>query len=111
MATLRLVKTPDRVHAILQHLPNGSVVNPPSLDLNDEITVIGRDPTNDVELRHPGVSRIHARVRRQADGFYIEDLRTRNHTIVNGLHLELAPQKLEDGDQIEIVRYVFDFQS
>jgi hypothetical protein len=45
----------------------------------------GRDPTNAVLLAHPLVSRRHARFTLVADGgFAVEDLESRNGTVVNG---------------------------
>lgn len=56
------------------------------------------------------VSRQHARIRSENDGFTIEDLKSRNKTRLRGLTLApLQPQPLRDGDVVHFgsVRMVF----
>lgn len=75
---------------------------------------IGRDPNSDLPLAgDESVSREHARIRRTADGFSIEDLGSRNGTVIerNGQALPVAGTVgLEPGDLIRIgaSRFVFD---
>jgi pSer/pThr/pTyr-binding forkhead associated (FHA) protein len=45
---------------------------------------IGRDPALAVRIDHAGVSRRHARIRRQGSDWWIEDLRSTNGTFLNG---------------------------
>jgi ABC-type multidrug transport system ATPase subunit/ABC-type multidrug transport system permease subunit len=47
------------------------------------VLTLGRDPSNDVHLDHPMVSRFHAEVRRTAQGDVLTD-RSANGTFVNG---------------------------
>jgi pSer/pThr/pTyr-binding forkhead associated (FHA) protein len=110
MATLLLVQMPYPTDRVRQHLPSGDVVDPPLFTITGEVTIIGREGV-DIEISNPFVSRVHARISHTAGGYFVEDLRTRHHTRVNGQTLGTAPQKLDDGDQIDIVGYVFDFQS
>lgn len=50
---------------------------------------VGREPTNTVLLAHPLVSRHHARLGyRDGAGFEVEDLGSRNGTVVNGRPIE-----------------------
>ena len=49
--------------------------------------VLGRDPLCDLTLRAGGVSRQHAEVERDADGFSLRDLDSRNGTKLAGLPL------------------------
>lgn len=61
--------------------------------------IIGRSSTADVRLTSSGVSREHARIQRLADGsYFIEDLGSRNGTMVDGARVERRP--LTYGDRI-----------
>jgi pSer/pThr/pTyr-binding forkhead associated (FHA) protein len=111
MATLLLVRTPVPSYAVRQHLPSGDVVDPPLFTITGDEAFIGRDPAVvDVEISNPLVSKVHTRISHNAGGYFVEDLRTRNHTRVNGQTLGTDPQNLADRDQIDIVGCVFDFQ-
>lgn len=60
-------------------------------------TVIGRDPTCDIVLSEKSVSARHARIRRNAGGFFeLEDLASTNGTAVDGERIETMT--LQDGD-------------
>ena len=61
---------------------------------------IGRLDTCDVVLDDPTVSRNHAEVRRDGEGFEVVDLGSRNGTKVNGYGI--VRQRLADGDEIHI---------
>ena len=69
--------------------------------------VLGRDPGCDVLLDDLGTSRRHARIRPDGDGFVVEDLGSKNGTLVNQAGCVSA--KLRDGDEITLgtVRVVF----
>ncbi len=49
---------------------------------------IGRDPSNDVVLDTPAVSRYHAQVERVGQRYRVRDLRSSNGTFVNGERIE-----------------------
>lgn len=70
--------------------------------------VIGRGEDVDVVLDRPRVSRHHARVRVASGEAVIEDLGSKNGTLLCGRRMEGA-QALHDGDEIDIgsVRLVF----
>lgn len=68
-----------------------------------EVTTLGRDPASDVFLDDVTVSRKHAEIRRQADGFYVHDLGSLNGTYVARERVEIT--KLADGDELQIGRY------
>ncbi|HLZ26176.1 MAG TPA: VWA domain-containing protein [Chloroflexota bacterium] len=64
--------------------------------------MIGRDPTNAITLEDLQVSRKHARIVRDDDGTYwIEDLHSRNGTVLNE-HLPILRHRLLAGDRITI---------
>jgi diguanylate cyclase (GGDEF)-like protein len=91
----------DRVHGVLVALsgPQGGAIF--ILD-KDEIT-LGRSRDNHIWLVDEGISRLHARVVRGPDGFYIEDAGSTNGTSCQGEALR-GPRKLEDGDRVSIGR-------
>ena len=63
---------------------------------------MGRGPTNDIVVEEPGVSRQHAGIRNDEQGYWIEDLGSRNGTYVNGVELEGEGQRLRDADRIQL---------
>ncbi|MGL6226889.1 MAG: SpoIIE family protein phosphatase [Thermoguttaceae bacterium] len=69
--------------------------------LTGDSLIIGRHPCCEVVLDHGAVSREHARILRESDGFYLEDLHSRNGTSLNGQSLE-SKKKLYDGDVVRI---------
>jgi hypothetical protein len=75
----------------------------------DPIT-IGRHPDCDIVLPSEQVSRQHAEVRREEDGFVLVDLGSLNGTRVNGAGVR-APRQLNDGDTIAIGTYSIRFEA
>ena len=63
--------------------------------------VIGRHPGCDIVLESAAVSRQHAEVTRDGATVWLNDLRSRNGTLVNGRQIT-ERQRLEDGDDILI---------
>jgi serine phosphatase RsbU (regulator of sigma subunit) len=76
--------------------------------INGESAVIGRDPDCDVVLHVTAVSRRHARVFVDSGAFFIEDLRSRNGTFVNGQPV-VAPQRLAENDRVAVCEAEFSF--
>jgi hypothetical protein len=68
-----------------------------AFDLTKEVTLLGRDVTNDIALGDAEVSRQHARLTRTPGGVVVEDLGSTNGTFVNGERL-VAPRVLSMGD-------------
>ena len=69
--------------------------------LSKPITSIGRWEDNDVVIKDRWVSRHHAEVRREQDRHLIQDLGSKNGTLVNGQRIA-APTALADGDEIQV---------
>lgn len=67
----------------------------------DAELVIGRDPECDICISDRQVSRTHAVIRREGDGFTIQDLSSKNGTWLNGERLT-EPATLADGDEISV---------
>jgi hypothetical protein len=76
--------------------------------LQEGDTSIGRAGTNDVVLSDPAVSRQQAKVRLEADGYYLYDLAATNPTMVNGQ--EIARHHLREGDRIQVGSTVLVFR-
>ena len=63
--------------------------------------IVGRGQDCDLVLLDRQVSRHHARIRRTAEGYVIEDLSSKNHTHLNGVRIE-NEVVLQDGDEIQV---------
>jgi pSer/pThr/pTyr-binding forkhead associated (FHA) protein len=68
--------------------------------LSDEPFTIGRDASSGIIIREPAVSRSHAEVKRDGED-YVLNATGATGTKLNGSPVT-APQKLTDGDRIEI---------
>lgn len=69
--------------------------------------LIGRTSDCDVILYESGVSRKHARIFAEGEGFFVEDMGSSNGTKVNGEIVK--KQQLKDGDAIGLGPVVFNF--
>ena len=76
--------------------------------LTEPVTVIGRSRRCDIVLTDPNVSRQHAEVRRQDDGFMLMDLGSTNGTRVN--RRDVKQVVLQHGDRIELGTTEFLFE-
>ncbi len=79
-------------------------------DINQKVTSIGRDPSNNIFLTDESISKSHAKIKyyHDEDIYKIYDLVSTNGTSVNGEEVD-APITLKDNDMVEIgeVRFVF----
>ena len=71
---------------------------------------VGRDAANDVVLNLAGVSREHARIEPQGDGWALVDRGSANGTGLNGALLSSAA-RLRPGDRIGVGGIVFEFRA
>jgi hypothetical protein len=62
---------------------------------------IGRGPDNDLVFPDREISRHHCRIRREGRQYVLEDLGSKNGTVVNGEAIA-GPRVLQDGDEIQI---------
>jgi predicted component of type VI protein secretion system len=60
---------------------------------------VGRDLNNDIVINDPEISRRHARLYAQGNGYVLEDLGSTNGSFVNGQRL-LGPYVLRPGDTV-----------
>ncbi len=100
MPTLQLLKIPDGVNTSK------------TIQLTGESQVIGRDADRcQIVIPHHAVSREHAKITVQNGTFYIEDLKSRNHTFVNGKDVPPPTrQALKQDDRIKICDFLFQFR-
>jgi pSer/pThr/pTyr-binding forkhead associated (FHA) protein len=75
--------------------------------LDTDTTSIGRHPDSDLFLDDVTVSRRHAVIRRDDDGYEISDVGSLNGTYVDGERIDTVP--LEDMDEVQIGRFVLVF--
>jgi two-component system cell cycle response regulator len=69
--------------------------------LEADDTSIGRGRGCHICISDDGLSRLHARILRRADGFWVQDAGSKNGTYLRGERLT-APARLEDGDRIAL---------
>ena len=74
---------------------------------SDEVS-IGRDPSNEISLLDSLVSRRHCLIRKEANGFRLVDLESRNNTFVSGV--PVMDRVLAHGDQIRVGNSILVFQ-
>ena len=79
--------------------------------INEDLTVIGKlESACDAVISLPTVSRIHAKIRKKEDAYYLTDMNSRNGTAVNGrLLLPDEEYRLEPEDEVDFAqaRYIF----
>lgn len=68
--------------------------------LVEEVSFIGRHPSAAITLPLLSISRQHAKITSTPQGYFIEELGSRNGTFVNGEPLGSNPQPLRSGDEI-----------
>jgi len=73
--------------------------------LDKAATTLGRWADNDVVVDDRWVSRYHARICREREGYVVEDLGSKNGTFVNGQRIA-RPTPLTDGDVVQVTPLV-----
>lgn len=74
------------------------------VEIESDITTIGRSYDSDIIIDNAGVSAHHARIIRDGDGYIIEDDASRNGIYVNGKRITSQPLHLED--DVEISKHI-----
>lgn len=79
--------------------------------IEKELVVIGKLQTaSDAVIDLPTVSRVHAKIKKKEEGYYLTDLNSRNGTTVNGRLLKVEEEYcLQNEDEVAFAqaRYVF----
>ncbi len=77
--------------------------------LTKAVTILGREAKDcDVVVANQAVSRVHAQITEVNGQYFIEDLKSRNHTYLNNKQIE-SKQPLRDNDRIKICDAMFTF--
>src|SRR4051812_2107290 len=69
--------------------------------ITSDLTVVGRAVGCDLRIDDSSLSRQHCRIRKTNGVYFVEDLGSRNGTMVNGMRIQ-APQRLEDGALVQL---------
>lgn len=76
----------------------------------DSVLIGGNNDAADISLDSPGISRNHARITKEEENYYLEDLNSRNGTYLNGALLKYKQkEKLSMGDHVCFAREEFVF--
>ncbi|MDG2028839.1 MAG: DUF3662 and FHA domain-containing protein [Acidimicrobiales bacterium] len=86
------------------HLPSGQQVV-----LGEFVATIGRLSECTISFDDPNISREHASIRPDGDGFVLSDNGSTNGTLVNGA--AISAHRLNDGDRIEFGATVIEFRA
>jgi len=73
-------------------------------DIESDQVLIGRGQDTQLMLANVSVSRHHAKIESKGDDYYIEDLDSRNGTVVNGSRIEQSTL-LNSGDEIAVGKF------
>lgn len=73
-----------------------------------DVTIIGRLRTNPVAIEDSMASREHTKISKESDGYHVEDLKSRNGTLLNGNKIER--NKLVPGDVVTVGRTEMRFE-
>lgn len=87
------------------YTPDGRVV----ARLEKDVFVIGKQKEEvDLVLEDDTISRLHARICKEEDIIYLEDLNSTNGTFKNGLRLQpYEKRRLEEGDEVRFGKLLF----
>jgi pSer/pThr/pTyr-binding forkhead associated (FHA) protein len=91
-------------------VPGAEALRVPITNLQTRL-VIGRDARADIPINNQVVSRLHAIVSHDRAKFFIEDLHSKNGTVLNGRYVPSKPTRLSSGDEIRIGQILIVFQT
>jgi len=78
------------------------------VELHEERMVMGRHPSCQIVLDNAAVSRNHAQILESHGTYYLEDLRSRNGTLLNGKKIS-GRAEVKDKDEIRVCEVVLQF--
>lgn len=83
----------------------------PDIELTGDLTVIGKAESVDVKILLPTVSRVHAKIWRDEEQYYLRDLDSRNGTFVNGNQISGKNNcRILPGDEVRFADAVYIFR-
>jgi hypothetical protein len=74
------------------------------VELQSDVTTIGRSTDSDVKIDNAGVSAHHAKIIKVGEEFVIEDAGSRNGTFINGQRITRQP--LTENDEVVISKHI-----
>jgi signal transduction histidine kinase/ActR/RegA family two-component response regulator len=77
--------------------------------LTADKTILGRESHCDIVLRRTTISRHHAQIMHDAEGYFIEDLDSLNGTFVDSNRI-VGPTRLRGGEHIQIDEFLMSFR-
>ena len=77
--------------------------------LDKPATVVGRDPTCEIQIDNLGISRSHCQFLKRGAAYVVQDMNSSNGTFVNGK--KVAEHFLNDGDEVVIGKYALRFKN
>lgn len=80
-----------------------------TIELGAGEMMIGRGDDAAIQLKHPLISRSHARVYLSPAGYVVEDQGTKNGTFVGGRRVQR--HRLQDGDELEIADFILQYHA
>ncbi len=98
--------TKERAGLVLLYAPNFEQLSPAYVFVSPELT-IGRDPTALICVPEQAVSRQHARIVQMGERWVLQDLGSRNGTMVDGRYV--SEMELEAGHEIRTGDAIFKF--
>ena len=88
-------------------LQGGEVIPFP---VTKDVMLLGRHPDCDIQLQSNMLSRKHARLLREGEAFFIEDLGSGNGTFLNGKRIE-ARMPINHNDRVKLGPLLLRFES
>ena len=83
----------------------------PDIELTGDLTVIGKAENVDVQILVPTVSRVHAKIWRDEEQYYLRDLDSKNGTFVNGSQIFRKNNcRILPGDEVRFADAVYIFR-
>ena len=84
------------------HMINGPLSGQ-SFEIHGGETLIGRAPDNHIQIVEQSISRIHAKILKRDDHYFVEDLESQNGTYLNGHPIGAGFQlELKEGDFVAL---------
>ncbi|MBN2713973.1 MAG: FHA domain-containing protein [Planctomycetes bacterium] len=80
-----------------------------TINLDSQVYVIGRQEGCEIRIDNLGISRAHARLLIDGDGYCVEDMNSSNGTYVNGE--QVKRYHLNDSDEIAIGKYLLVYRA
>jgi putative methionine-R-sulfoxide reductase with GAF domain len=93
-------------------MPRIYIMNGPdkgrSFDVTGDRITIGRGPENEIQLRDTSISRTHVEIFRKGTKYYLQDLKSKNGTFVDGMRIRAGMEyEIKEGIPIAVGKTFF----